>query len=453
VIDSFNLYKDIIFGTIIYLILAFFSIKKTPIENRKLFIYQLLLLFFLLFIIHIYAYFNLKTFPALGEDSLFYDKLANYLSKSIRSGEFDIGFENYFGFSPDYYRVQRYTNIGTHIPYGFVFPLSIVYTVFGYAPFIAKVFNVFAFHFAAKVFYKILIHNNIHGFALKRTLIFFAFFPPLMASSFSFVKESLLMLAFLSLILNLQEGKLIRSLPWLILAVLIRPYTPLIFVLVYVIFYRRQFLKRFGRYALVLSILFVVFSFISFSAFDLGRFLFESNYTILYDYSDTTRSIQASGVLELFSILTSSPLMFLEYFFYGWFIAIFKPEPWRFEIANMFFGKDYINAGSFNISYLAYYLYSVILYILHFTFIKYILNRSLYKGIKINFELFLIFILVTSIIFLRAVELRYLIMSVYPFVLLLYGKIKSFPVMIPNYNTYIFYSFMVGGLFLVPIIF
>jgi len=61
--------------------------------------------------------------------------------------------------------------------------------------------------------------------------------------------------------------------------------------------------------------------------------------------------------------------------------------------------------------------------------------------------------MITVIIFIRAIELRYLIMSTYPVVLLIFAKIKNVKVRIPNTNTYIVYVLMILGLLMVPVIF
>ena len=67
----------------------------------------------------------------------------------------------------------------------------------------------------------------------------FAFLPPLMISSVSFVKEPLFIYSYVNLIKCFYNREYSKSIPYLLLAILIRPYSPFLFILTYLYLFNR----------------------------------------------------------------------------------------------------------------------------------------------------------------------------------------------------------------------
>jgi len=375
-------------------------------------------MFLLLVFVSIYAYNNIKTYPGLGPDSRFYDVMANTLSRNIMDGEFnfksrDDTSQYYRDYSVHQIRIQQ-------IPYGFVVPLSFIYLIFGYNPFLAKVFNIIAFYFAIIEFYKLLLlWKPDSKKQLLRVLKFFAFWPPLIISSVSLVKEPFLMLCYVAFIRALLEKKYIKMFIWMGIGLMIRPYTfPIILLIYLIVKFKDIKIKQKVAFLLVAVISFLYFFSINFQYFNVNKYLSETTYDLKagsYDFE-----VKEVGVLNLVKTVVTNPVFFVKYQIYSLFYAFLLPKPW---VTPFIISSKYANVGTINFSGIFYWMHSFIWYYFDFIFILLMLNIKKIGFNKIKFELITFFALFTIIPLLRHHELRYIIMSIWPWFLIMYYRV------------------------------
>ena len=442
---------DILLGSILYFLFSIFFIIKTPSSIKTIFIYQIITLFSLLVFTHLYSYYNYYSFPGLGDDSLAYDIWAKYLSEQFRMGVFDLSFDNIYDMSLAQYKLTNSTHMISYVPFGFVIPHSIIYTIFGYKPFVAKIFNVLVFVITTRQFYYFLSSMIGNKKIVKKVLFLFAFFPPLMISSVSFIKEPLFIFGYLNLIIFFYKRDYIKSIPYLTLTVLIRPYTPLLFIIFFLIYNNKELLKNFGKGVITALSGILFFSLFTFQKFNLMSFANNTTFAININPLNPNEIIYSKGIFNLLIDIITQPLQFVLVALNGFFTTFFKPDPWH--IPDFIFGVGQINEGAFDFSTLFYYLYSFVLFYCLFYFIKYCLNIRIYKGISVRFEFLAVIFISLGTIILTSVELRYIIMAVFPFFFIIVSKIRSYPHRVNNDLTFLAYGMIIIFLLLVSVIF
>ena len=409
---------DLSVGIFIYIMFSiyflFYSIKDKYIT--PIFFAQIFFLFILLLITHFFAFNNYVTYPGLGADSMNYDIWAKYLSEQFSQGIFNLDLSNIYSMSLIEYNRGADIHLVSYVPYGFVLPHSIIYYIFGYNPFVAKVFNVFIFVYATKLFYLLLkdIINNQK--AIKYSLALFAFCFPLMISSVSFVKECLFMVGYIGLIRYTYKREFLNAVPYFILAVLIRPYTPLLYIIIFGIYHRNYVLKNFIKVVFGIIFFLIFFTIFSFRAFNLSDFIFNSQFAIYLNPFNRQEVVYINGIFGILKVILSNPFQFVQFIINSYITAFFKPDFWH--LPKLKYDFIYLNSGKFNFSDFFYYFHSFSIYYINFYLIKFLVNRKRLRMISINFEWTAVIFIILGVIFLASLELRYIIMSIFPIILI-----------------------------------
>lgn len=129
--------------------------------------------------------------------------------------------------------------------------------------------------------------------------------------------------------------------------------------------------------------------------------------------------IQEQGAFNLIKTVVTRPIFFIKFQIFSFFYAFLLPKPWAVEFIT---GSRYANVGNINFSGIAYWIHSLIWYVFDYFFILILLSIKKIKFKTIRFELISVFTLITVIPLLRHHEVRYLIMTIWPFFLILYYR-------------------------------
>tara|TARA_Y100001970_G_scaffold27492_1_gene33562 strand:- start:22091 stop:23449 length:1359 start_codon:yes stop_codon:yes gene_type:complete len=447
--ESFS--YDLSIGIFVYIVFSIYflvySIKDKHI--KLIFFAQVFFLFMLLLITHFFAFNNYVTYPGLGADSMNYDIWAKYLSEQFKEGIFNLDLSNIYSMSLIEYNRGADIHLVSYVPYGFVLPHSIIYYIFGYKPFLAKVFNVFIFVYTTKLFYLFLKDIINNSKAIKSSLALFAFCFPLMIGSVSFVKEGLFMFGYIGLIRYTYRKEFLNAVPYFILAVLIRPYTPLLYIIIFGIYYRNYVLKNFIKVVFGLIFFLIFFTIFSFRAFNLSDFIFNSQFAIYLNPFNKEEVVYVKGVFGILRVLLSSPIDFIQFFINAYITAFFKPDFWH--LPDFKYSSIYLNSGKFDFSGLFYYMHSFTIYYINFYLIKFLVNRKKLRIISINFEWTAVIFIIFGVIFLASVEIRYLVMSIFPIILVMFAKIKEHSYKIDSNLAFSIYLGVVSFLIIFPL--
>ncbi|MAC40457.1 MAG: hypothetical protein CMJ05_01530 [Pelagibacterales bacterium] len=446
---DYTFYSDLILGILLYFILGFYYVAYSFKEFKFIVFFQIVFLFFLLLTTHFYAFSNFTTYPGLGADSMNYDIWSKYLSEQFKLGIFDLDLSNIKSMSMIEYNQNADVKLVSYIPFGFVLPLSFIYFIFGYLPFFAKVFNVFLFVATSKLFYLFLNEILEDKKSIKITFILFAFCFPLLISSVSFTKEIVFMYGFIGLIRYTYTNRFIKAIPFFTLAVLVRPYTPILYILVFALFNRDLISKNKFSSLLSLFVFLLFFSFFNFQTFNIFGFILETNFAVYFNPFDTNQVIYVKGVAGLIKLIFSSPFTFLEFIVNALITALTKPDFWH--LPNLTYSNIYLNAGKIDFSSFFYYLHSFSLLYINFFIVKFFIYRKYISKNFVSFEIISFLFIVLGVIFLVSLELRYIIMSTYPILLILFSKIKTELSFYKNKSSLIIYILSIIFLMVFPI--
>jgi len=240
---------------------------------------------------------------------------------------------------------------------------GILYLLFGHAPLVFKLFNVFLFAVSTIFIFRIQQHYH----ASPRYTFFYAFNPVFIYYSASMLKETAIIL----LVVMLLYQKYVKRLSFwgtgitLILMLLYRPY---IAVIMMMFIWISSTNAKYRGYVITLAI-------ISYLAVEYSIAFF----TWLPDINEMTFAIQNNqgvveyyrGVVELLRAVISSPIRFMKYVVYYFYNAVFQPIPWVYSSKYGAEGELARTTDAIGFNVLARWLYSF----LHIYLITKILDR------------------------------------------------------------------------------